>query len=170
MKQEDRADYVARVLVWTWRKIAAGGSSCPLIAREFAQLFGEDSPEVLATLCTFLRAVALCSNRRMKVAYAGCLGRTSDERQVLALIAAAQAGNEARLEAHLRWFARSEARLVLRVSAHALGAALERTISYSLAVAAPILAIMECRPGPLPRLKVRLRMLLIIFANASDSH
>jgi hypothetical protein len=90
------------LLVWTWRRIVTGHGGCPLIEREFSRLFGEDAGEVLATFFTFLRAVAYASRRRLQIGYAGYQGLTNDERQFLMLIAAAQAGDEARFEAHLR--------------------------------------------------------------------
>jgi hypothetical protein len=50
--QEDavaRMSYAEQLLVWSWRKIVRGDGGCPLIAREFSRLCGDDACEVLAT-------------------------------------------------------------------------------------------------------------------------
>ena len=52
--------YGERLLVWSWRKIVTGSSGCPLIAREFSLLCGEDGDEVLANPLHFLAGVGLC--------------------------------------------------------------------------------------------------------------
>ena len=113
------------LLVWTWRKIMTGHGGCPLIEREFSRLCGEDAGEVLATFCTFLRAVAYASRRRLQIGYPGYPGLTNDEREFLTLIATAQAGEVARLEAHLRWIARAELTFALAIAIRALARALE---------------------------------------------
>jgi len=113
------------LLVWTWRRIVTGRGGCPLIEREFSRLCGEDAGEVLATFCTFLRAVAHASRRRLQIGYPGYPGLTNDERQLLILIATAQTGDEARFEAHLRWIARAELALALAIAIRALGTAPE---------------------------------------------
>jgi hypothetical protein len=135
MVQEDRvADREARsaglddgeqLLIWAWRKIVTGRNGCPLIAWEFSKLCGEDAADVLATFCTFLSALAYVARRPVHVGYPGYPGLTADERQFLTLIAAAQANDEARFEAHLRWLARAELRPALAIAARALAAALK---------------------------------------------
>jgi hypothetical protein len=113
------------LLVWSWRRIAAGRADCPLIAREFRQLCGEDAAEVLATFGVFLRALAYAGRHRLKIGYPGWAGLTADERQCLMLIAAAQTGDEVCFETHLRWLARAERRPALEISTQALATALE---------------------------------------------
>jgi hypothetical protein len=58
--------YGEHLLVWSWRKIVTGRSGCPLIAREFLQLCGEDAAEVLATFYTFLQVLAYAGRRRLQ--------------------------------------------------------------------------------------------------------
>jgi hypothetical protein len=113
------------LLVWSWRKIVAGGGGCPLIAREFSLSCGEDASEVLATLYTFLQALAYAGRRRLEVGYPGYTSVTTDERQMLVLIATAQRDDATGFEAHLRILARSALRPALAIAAHALGAALD---------------------------------------------
>ncbi len=116
--------YAEHLLVWTWRRIAAGQDGCLLIAREFALACGEDAAEVYATLRTFLRALACTCRRRLRVGSPGSPSLTGDERQLLTLIAAAQAGGAAHFEAHLRWLARDTHREALAIATRALGTAL----------------------------------------------
>jgi hypothetical protein len=117
--------YGEQLLTWTWRKIVTGRSGCPLIAREFARLCGEDAAEVLATFCTFLCALAYVGRRRLQMGYPGYAALTADERRLLTLLAAAQANDETRFEAHLRWLARAELQPALAIAARALGTALK---------------------------------------------
>jgi hypothetical protein len=84
-----------RLLVWTWRKIVTG---CPLIAREFCLLCGDDAAEVLATLYTFLQALAYAGRSSWEVGYPGYASLTVDERRMLNLIAAAQSDDTKRVE------------------------------------------------------------------------
>jgi len=121
------------LLVWSWRRIAAGRGDCPLILREFARACGEDTVEVFATFHTFLRALAHGSRRRLRVGWPGASVLTGDERQLLALIAAAQAGHGALFEAHLRWLARGEFHDAVAIAAQALGRALK---AHALCLAA----------------------------------
>lgn len=112
------------LVVRSWRRIAAGQTDCPLLFRDFEHACGEDAAEVLATFCTFLRALACAGRRRLRVGHPGCASLTPDERQLLTVIAAAQAGDQARFEANLRWLARAELRAALAIAVSALGTAL----------------------------------------------
>jgi hypothetical protein len=117
--------YAEHLLVWSWRKIVMGYGGCPLIAREFSLLCGEDGGEVLATLHTFLQALGYAGRRRLEVGYPGYTSLTVDERKMLVLIAAAQSGDATRLEAHLRILARAALRPALAIAVRALGTALD---------------------------------------------
>ncbi len=83
--------YAEHLLVWSWRRIAMGRSFCPLMREEFAACCGEDGPEVFVTFCIFLKALAVASRRQFVIGIPGCVTVTADERQVLTLLAAAQA-------------------------------------------------------------------------------
>jgi hypothetical protein len=113
------------LLVWTWRKIVTGGGGCPLIAREFSLSCGEDAGEVLATLYTFLQALACAGRRHLEVGYPGYAEVTIDERRMLLLIAAGQRGGASLLDAHLRTLAGAALRPALATAARALGTALD---------------------------------------------
>lgn len=122
--QKSDFGYGEHLLVWSWRRLAAGRADCAWAEQEFTDACGEDGPEVFLTFTVFLKALAFSSRRRLAVGTPGCLHLTADERQVLALLAAAQAGSPARLEAHLRWIAEAERRPVLEIAAGALAMAL----------------------------------------------
>jgi hypothetical protein len=68
--------------------------------------------------------LGLASRRPLTIGTPGSLAVTADERQVLTLVAAAQADRPALFEAQLQWIARREQREVLRIAAKALAAAL----------------------------------------------
>jgi hypothetical protein len=122
-----------RLLVWSWRKIVTGGGRCPLIAREFSLLCGEDAGEVLTTLYTFLQALAYAGRRQFQIGYPGYASLTSDERQMLALIAVAQIGDANRLESNLRILTRAALRPAIAIAVRALGTALlEHDLRLSL--------------------------------------
>lgn len=123
----DRAqatDYVEHLLIWAWRRIAGGRVDCPVMAREFTDACAEDGRELLITYCTFLRALAFARRRPVAVGLPGRVALTIDERRVLSLLAALQADEPARLEAHLRWMSTPARRLDLRIAAAALARAL----------------------------------------------
>jgi hypothetical protein len=123
---EDRGafGFGQHLLIWSWRRMAAGRSFCPLMMDDFAAAFGEDGPEVFATFCTFLQALGVSSRRPLIIGAPGCPEITADERQALTLLAAAQADAPAMLEAHLRWIAIPEKRTLLEIATSALARAL----------------------------------------------
>lgn len=116
--------YAEHLLIWCWRRIARGHTGCPLVMDELAGACGEDGPEVFVTLCTFLKALALASRRQLTMGTSGSPIITADERQILTLLAAAQADTPALLEAHLRWISFPEKRHILEIATGALARAL----------------------------------------------
>ncbi len=115
--------YAEHLLVWSWPRLATG-RCCPLMMDEFSAACGEDGPEVFATFCIFLKALGVAGRRKFAIGAPGCLAVTADERQVLTLLAAAQARAPALLEAHLRWIAIPERRHILEIATGALARAL----------------------------------------------
>jgi hypothetical protein len=112
------------LIVRTYRKILLGNKDCPILARDFAALYGADAGEIYLTFCTLLYALAYASRRPLRVGYPGCVSLTSDERQLLILIAAAQAEDNACFEGHLRWLTRRELRSSLLITLNAFANAL----------------------------------------------
>ena len=128
--------YGEHLLVWTLRRLVARRGSCPLIAHEFTEVFGEDGEEMLSILRIFLGLLGTAARRRLSFGHPGWPGVTGDEQQVLSLIAAAQAENAALLEAHLAWLARIDARRPLALATRGLAAAFaEHDLGFSPAAA-----------------------------------
>ena len=120
-----RFGYGDHLLVWAARRITAGQDEYGAIVREFSQACGADAGEVLATLCTFLAALRGASRRDLQFGDPGSMSLTGDERQLLTLIAAVQAGSAAHFEAHLTWLTNAELREELGIAARALATALK---------------------------------------------
>jgi len=116
--------YSEHLLVWSWRRIVTGRIHCPVMAQEFAEACGNAGSKVFAALCTFLRALAAASRRHLAFSAPNPFDVTADERQVLTLLAAAQAEDHALVQAHLRWLARPEQRHELQIAAYTLATTL----------------------------------------------
>ena len=112
------------LLVWSWRRVAMGRTCCPVMTDAFAASCGEDGPDVFVTFCTFLKALAVASRRQFLIGAPGCAAITADERQVLTLLAAAQADCPSLLDAHLSWIALPDKRHILEIATNALARAL----------------------------------------------
>ncbi|MES2897555.1 MAG: hypothetical protein V4759_16155 [Pseudomonadota bacterium] len=98
------------MLLWAFRALAIGARDCRLIHRQFEDACGAAGAEALAALTVFVRELALNGRRRITVAAPGSRCVTRDEQLILALFAAAQAEDYARLEAHLAWLLAGEPR------------------------------------------------------------
>ena len=112
------------LIVRTFRKILLGNKRCPALARDFVLAHGPDAVEVYMTFCTLLAALAYAARRPLSAGHPGCDWLTGDERQLLTLIAAAQAEDRDLFDANLRWLARVELRVSLAMSANAFANAL----------------------------------------------
>ncbi len=103
-------------LVRAWRKMAAGRADCPVLAQDFAGVCGNRAPDLRTAMTGFLGALASTARRKLLIGYPGCLVRTQGERQLLALLAAAQADNDEAVEAHLRWLVKPERRAAVTLA------------------------------------------------------
>jgi hypothetical protein len=128
------APYADHLLVWALRRIVTGRGGCVLLSREFAEACGEDGPEVLAAFGAFLNVLAWGGRRSLAIRPPGALAFSADERRVLALVAAAQGGDQGRFALHLDWLARREARETVAVVARAVAAAFS---AHALTLTAP---------------------------------
>jgi len=137
--------YGEHLLVWSWRRIVTGRIHCPVMAQEFADACGSDAGEVFLTLCTFLKALAFASRRQLVIRAPDPFGVTSDERQVLTLLAAAQSEDHSLFQAHLRWLAPPERRRGLQIAAQALANAFK---ANDLPLALPPSATPDSRARP----------------------
>lgn len=123
--------YAEHLLGCSWRRLVTGRCSS-LTMDEFNAACGEDGPEVFATFCTVLKAVDVASRRQFAIGAPGCHAVTTDERQVLALVADAQAQSPALLEAHLRWIAASQRRHIQIVTGALARALAENALHIGL--------------------------------------
>jgi len=122
--QVSGSGYAEHLLIWSWRRIATGRVECPVMAKEFTDACGDDAQEVFATFCTFLKTLGFSSRRRLNMRAPGWPTMTADERRILTLLAAAQAGDCALLEAHLCWLTRPHRRHELQIAVCAFATAL----------------------------------------------
>jgi hypothetical protein len=113
-----------QLLISALRRIALGHGCSVLTRRDFAIAFPGDANEVFATFCAFLQALAHAGRRKLRAGRPGAPRATPDETALLALIAAAQAGDEVLVDAHLCWLARADARPSVAIMTRALATAL----------------------------------------------
>jgi hypothetical protein len=114
----------SQLLLSALRRSALDQACADLIRRDFAVAFPGDANEVFATFRAFLQALAHAGRRKLRVAYPCAKVLTPDETLLLAIVAAAQAGNEALFEAHLCWLALPKARDAVAITTRALAMAL----------------------------------------------
>ncbi|WP_309644031.1 hypothetical protein [Phenylobacterium sp.] len=98
------------MLLWAFRALAIGARDCRLIHRQFDEACGPAGGEALAALSVFVGELGRSGRRKVTLAAPGSLRITRDEQLILALFAAAQAEDYARLEAHLAWLLAGEPR------------------------------------------------------------
>lgn len=96
------------LLLWAFRASAFGAGGCTLVRRAFEDGCGAMGPEALNALRVFVRELALQGRRRVRLCAPGSARLTRDEQLVLAVFAAAQVEDYARMEAHLAWLAGAE--------------------------------------------------------------
>lgn len=136
-KPEDAHDcnHCEDLLVHSWRLMMARGAECPIVTQQFKCACGASGTQVFAAFCTFLCALALAQRRCLRVNLPGESALTMDEQRMLALIACAQNGCHAALEAHLCWLARRMLRRTLERSVRELADALS---THQLRLPAPV--------------------------------
>lgn len=115
------------------------------MAQELADARGSDLGEAFLTLCAFLEALAFASRRQLVIRAPAPFGATSDERRVLAPLAAGQSGDHALFQAPLRWLVRRERRPELQITPHALANAFK---AKDLPLALPPSATPDSRERP----------------------
>jgi hypothetical protein len=131
------------LVVRAWRTIILGRCRLP------RQSFGSpDGLELIEAIATFLRALNHGSRHVLDVGHPGCPTITFDERQLLTVIAAAQADDAPLLTSHLTWLVRSDRREDVAQAVHALGRILR--------------AQGMCLPLPAPRAFAARAMLAIV--------
>lgn len=114
-------DYGEHLLLIALRKIVLGRGRCPALLREIARLPGCDPSDLIRTLAILLSAINNGCRRTVYVADLGYAGSTFDEQRILALIAAAQAGDGDLVAAHLAWLVEAPHQKPVAIAARVLG-------------------------------------------------
>lgn len=131
--------YGEHLLVWGFRAVVSGRGECPIVAREFKQACGDLAGETRAALTVFVQQLAVQGRRTVSLAPPGCLTLTRDEQLVVAVFAAAQAGDQDRLDAHLAWLLAGPPAPPFAACARAVAQALAIS-GHRLRLAPPVLA------------------------------
>ena len=126
-----------RTLLYGFRRMAAGADHCPATRREFAAALGPLLEDGLAAFRCFFWTLATFGRRRLAVGFPGAGTVSPDERLLLVIFAAAQAGEADRLSAHLRLLAGGADHRYLAAAATVVAKALAAAGQY-LTLPAPI--------------------------------
>lgn len=95
--------YGEHLIVWTFRAIATGRWSCPMIRREYDHACGARGGEAMAAIRVFADKAAAQGRRPVSIGRPGMLPMTRDEQLLVALYADAQRGDEAGFLARASW-------------------------------------------------------------------
>jgi hypothetical protein len=146
------------LLIGALRRAAAGHAGCRLTRRDFAIAFPGDADEVFVTFRAFLGTLAHAGRRKLRIGLPGSSLAMPDETLLIALLAAAQSGNDGLVDAYLCWLARPGERISVAITARALATALA---AHGHWLRAPVRrhceepegdeAISSCRKGPKQR-------------------
>jgi hypothetical protein len=112
------------LLIGALRRAAAGYEGCALTRRDFAIAFPGDADEVFVTFRAFLGTLAHGGRRKLRIGLPGSSLAMPDEILLIALLAAAQLGDDGLVEAYLCWLARPGARASVAITTRALATAL----------------------------------------------
>lgn len=137
------------LLLWAFRATAFGKGDCRILRRTFDMSCGFAGLEALAAIKVLVSEIRRSGRRELILAVPGSYDLTHDERLVLAVFAAAQAEDYARMEAHLVW-------LTGRAVAPPFGAA-ACLVAQAFSMNGLVLRLppMAATPGSRARLEVR---------------
>lgn len=94
-----RAEYL---LVCALRAMAFGHGDCPAVRQAFVGACGEAADQTLMSYFVVVQYVGMTSRRRLALHAPGCIRLSSDERSMIALVAAAQESLRLGVDAGLR--------------------------------------------------------------------
>lgn len=115
------------LVVRAWRTIILGHEGCRALGRSFGC---QNGIQLIEAVATFLRALNHGSRHILDVGHPACPNITFDERQMLTVIAAAQADDQTLLASHLSWLVRGDRREDVAQAAQALGRLLQARGMY----------------------------------------
>lgn len=132
--------------LWGIRACAVGHQECCVLTQGYRAHLDKDWPEALSLILLLTRIIGADGRRKVSVGLPGAPRLTSDELSLIALLAAAQAGDEDRVNAHFAWLLAAQPEETARKVALRLGALFART---GLTIDSPHLEIAgTCRPKP----------------------
>jgi hypothetical protein len=89
--------------IFGWRACARGAGDCCAVRRTFANAFGADGYAARHCINGFANMLGRAGRRSITLAMPGTARVTADELSFVATLAAAQSGQNEKLEAHLTW-------------------------------------------------------------------
>jgi hypothetical protein len=93
----------AAYALWGFRAAAIQHTNCPALIGIFESAFGEFGRPALGSLNWLARELGAGGGRKIKIACPQCNYATADELSLVALLAAAQSGDNDLCSAHLFW-------------------------------------------------------------------
>ncbi len=78
------------LLIWTLRAIACGGADCPAVRRALIGACGDAADEALNAIFVVVQYIGMVGRRRLALHPPGCAWVNTDERALVAVLAAAQ--------------------------------------------------------------------------------
>jgi len=139
------------LLIRALRRAAAGHEGCALTRRDFAIAFPGDADEVFVTFRAFLGTLAHGGRRKLRIALPGSALTMPDETLLIALLAAAQQGDDELVDAYLCWLVRPGARASVAITTRALATALAVHGYWLIATSAPHPPTLRAGPSLSPR-------------------
>jgi len=112
--------YTEHFLIWSIRTSLTCCTQCRTLVREMDRAFGPLSQAGQCGLHIFLTAMGQ-GRRTIRIGRPGHIELTQDEKSIIALFAALQAGDRDRAAAHARWLAGSDDVQDICLAAGALG-------------------------------------------------
>ncbi|MFN3230040.1 MAG: hypothetical protein ACK41P_09330 [Asticcacaulis sp.] len=113
-----------RMVIWAFRVHASGCNACPVMVRTFKDLLGPYAEAAFRAFRQFAETLDRTARRPVRVSRPGSLHLLQDEKLLLCLFAAAQAGDPDRFCAHFRFLSGHEPREPFAASAHVFAEAL----------------------------------------------
>lgn len=89
--------------LWGFRAAAIGHLDCCALTRGYDSAFGAQSAPARSAVLVFARIIGSVGKRRIMLGAPGCGGVTCDELSIIAVLAAAQAREPERRDAHMLW-------------------------------------------------------------------
>lgn len=120
--------------LWAFRAAAIGHIGCCALRRGYDEAFGPEAERALAAIDRLARAIGNEGGRVITLSHPGCGRVTADELSLTAALAAAQAGDIDKRNAHLNWLMCARTEKEARLIADEIGALF---MTAGLSISAP---------------------------------